>query len=140
MSRVGGAVFPKGYQTYDAIGFNNGPDGRPETDDDLRLGRVDVSWSVEEYAATFGDDDIQFIGSMGRDGTFVPAIDGPNPDRLGERNNIGDAWVVATHTTGQGEQLRARAHLLVTVPLYMRWEPWTDVGSNVVGDLEGNHR
>ena len=129
MARIGGANFPKGYQTYEAIGFNDGPDGKPETDDDLGLGRVDVSWSVEEYATTFGDDDVNFIGSMGHDGTFVPAIDGPNPDRVGDRNNIGDVWVVATHETREGEQLRARAHLLVTVPLYMRWEPWRDWGS-----------
>jgi quinohemoprotein amine dehydrogenase len=127
MARIGGANFPKGYQTYEALGFNDGPDGEAETDDDLRLGRVDVSWSVEEYAATFGDDDITYIGSMGQDGTFVPAIDGPNPNRVGDRNNIGDAWVVATHTTREGQELRARAHLLVTVPIYMRWEPWREL-------------
>jgi quinohemoprotein amine dehydrogenase len=127
MARISGANFPKGYQTYEALGFNDGPDGEAETDDDLRLGRVDVSWSVEEYAATFGDDDITYIGSMGQDGTFVPAIDGPNPNRVGDRNNIGDAWVVATHTTREGQELRARAHLLVTVPIYMRWEPWREL-------------
>ena len=127
MARVGGGNFPKGYQTYEAIGFDDGPDGESDTDDDLNVGRVDVSWTVEEYAATFGDDDVQFIGSMRQDGTFVPAIDGPNPDRVGSRNNVGDAWVIATHRTADGEELRARAHLLVTVPLYMRWEPWQEV-------------
>jgi quinohemoprotein amine dehydrogenase len=127
MARVGGGNFPKGYQTYEAIGFDDGPDGESDTDDDLNLGRVDVSWTVEEYAATFGDDDIQFIGSMRQDGTFVPAIDGPNPERVGSRNNVGDAWVIASHRTADGEELRARAHLLVTVPLYMRWEPWQEV-------------
>ena len=127
MARVGGGNFPKGYQTYEAIGFDDGPDGESDTDDDLNLGRVDVSWTVEEYAATFGDDDVQFIGSMRQDGTFVPAIDGPNPERVGSRNNVGDAWVIATHRTADGEELRARAHLLVTVPLYMRWEPWQEV-------------
>ena len=127
MARVGGVNFPKGYQTYEAIGFDDGPDGEPDTDDDLSLGRVDVSWTVEEYAATFGDDDVSFIGSMRQDGTFVPAIDGPNPERVGSRNNVGDAWVIATHRTTDGEELRARAHLLVTVPLYMRWDPWKEV-------------
>ena len=128
MARVGGGGnFPKGYQTYEAIGFDDGPDSESDTDDDLNLGRVDVSWTVEEYAATFGDDDVQFIGSMRQDGTFVPAIDGPNPERVGSRNNVGDAWVIATHRTADGEELRARAHLLVTVPLYMRWEPWQEV-------------
>ena len=127
MARVGGGAFPKGYQTYEAIGFSDGADGESETDDDLTLGRVEVSWSVEEYAATFGDDDVAFIGSMGQDGVFIPAVDGPNPDRVGSRNNVGDAWVIATHTTADGSELRARAHLLVTVPLYMRFEPWREV-------------
>src|SRR5262249_3258564 len=31
MARVGGAVFPKQFQQFDAIGFNNGPDGKPDT-------------------------------------------------------------------------------------------------------------
>jgi quinohemoprotein amine dehydrogenase len=124
MARVGGAVFPKGYQVFEAIGWNDGPDGEANTDDDLSLGRVDVTWTVEEYSATFTDDDARFVGTMGTDGTFTPALDGPNPERSGMRNNVGDIWVVATHRTGAGEELRARAHLVVTVPLYLRWEPW----------------
>ena len=63
-ARVGGANFPKGYQTFEAIGYNNGPDNENGTDDDLKLGRVNVSWSLEEYTATFGDDDIDFVGSI----------------------------------------------------------------------------
>ena len=51
--------------------------------------------------------------------------DGPNPKRSGNRNNIGDVWVVAEVNGGDvrdtTKPLRARAHLLVTVPLYMRW-------------------
>ena len=125
MARVGGGNFPKGLQTFEAIGWNDGPDGEPETDDDLRLGRVPAEWSLEEYAATYGDDDLAFVGSIEPDGTFVPAMDGPNPEREGSRNNVGDVWVVATHT-GAGE-LRARAHLLVTVPLYLQFDPWQEV-------------
>lgn len=134
MARTGGAHFPKGYQAYDAIGWNNGPDGEANTDDDLELGRVDVAWSIEEYAATYGDDDIDFVGSIRQDGVFDPAADGPNPDRSGNRNNIGDVWVVATHATG-GDELSARAHLVVAPPLYMRWEPWAaiDDGRRPVG-------
>jgi len=126
MARIGGANFPKGYQTFEAIGYDDGPDGEPDSDDDLELGRVDVSWRVEEYAAVLGDDDIDFVGSIRQDGTFDPALDGPNPNRSGNRNNVGDVWVVATHRTGGGEELTARAHLIVTVPLYLRWEPWRE--------------
>jgi quinohemoprotein amine dehydrogenase len=57
----------------------------------------------------------------------VPALDGPNPERHGNRNNVGDVWVIATHERAGAAALRARAHLLVTVPLYMRWEPWREV-------------
>ena len=134
-SRVGGASFPKGYQTFDAWGYNDGPDGQPDTEDDLELGRVDASWHLEEYAATYGDDDIDFVGELRQNGTFVPAADGPNPERSGLRNNIGDVWVVATHGSGDAE-LSARAHLVVLPPLYMRWEPWAeiDTGRRPIGD------
>ncbi len=134
MARTGGARFPKGYQAFDAIGWDDGPDGRPGTDDDLRLGRVDVTWHLEEYAATYGDDDIDFVGTILPDGTFDPAADGPNPERSGNRNNIGDVWVVATHQNG-GEKLTARSHLVVAPPLYMRWEPWAPIDDGrPVGD------
>lgn len=126
MARVGGANFPKEIETFDAIGWNDGPDGEPGNGDDIRLGRVPVTWSLEEYAATFGDDDIDFVGTMGPDGVFTPNIDGPNPNRAGNRNNVGDVWVVATSGSGDAA-IRARAHLLVTVPLYMRWEPWREL-------------
>jgi quinohemoprotein amine dehydrogenase len=124
MARVGGGNFPKGYQVFEAIGWDDGPDGEPETDDDLSLGRVAVTWRVEEYSVTFGDDDLAFVGSLGADGTFTPALDGPNPARRGNRNNVGDVWVIATHASSGGEALSARGHLVVTVPLYLRWEPW----------------
>ncbi len=148
MARIGGANFPKGYQVFDAIGWDDGPDGEPETEDDLRLGRMPVSWSMEEYAATYDDDDIDFVGRLGADGIFAPAIDGPNEARAGKRNNVGDVWIVATYadpgapiaTDGEtaasgsaasesgGDRrqatLRARAHLIVTVPLYLKFDPW----------------
>ena len=125
MARVGGVAFPKQYQQFEARAHHNGPDGEPSTDDDLDLGLADVSWSLEEYAVTFGDDDIQYVGQLDDEGFFTPAEDGPNPARLNSANNIGDVWVVATLTEGAdgaalARPLRARAHLLVTVPLYLR--------------------
>ena len=57
--------------------------------------------------------------------------DTPNPNRSGNRNNVGDVWVVAAYlppgSEASAKPLRARAHLLVTVPLYMDW------GSKEVG-------
>src|SRR5262245_390186 len=125
MARVGGAVFPKQLQQFEAVGVNYGLDGKPDTPDDLNLGLVTVKWSVEEYTATFGDDDAQFVGSIDQNGLFTPNVDGPNPKRSGNRNNIGDVWVVAELVDADAKpvpkQMRARAHLLVTVPLYMAW-------------------
>jgi quinohemoprotein amine dehydrogenase len=125
MARVGGANLPKQYQQFEAIAYSDGPDDEANTDDDLDLGLVDAQWAMEEYSATLDDDDIQYIGTLEQSGRFEPALDGPNPARTGSRNNVGDVWVVATYTPpGTTESLRARAHLIVTVPLYMRWEPW----------------
>ena len=124
MARVGGVVFPVQLAVFDAVGFDDGADGRAGTADDIELGRVPATWAMEEYSAVFGDDDTRYVGSIGRDGTFTPAQDGPNPERTGNRNNVGDVWVVATHERAGSDPLRARAHLLVTVPLYARFDPW----------------
>ena len=126
MARVGGARFPKQYAQFEAYAFHDGIDRKPETSDDLELGPVPVTWALEEYAVTFDDDDLKFIGSIDRTGLFTPALDGPNPARSGQRNNIGDVWVTATHTPDRpgARPMRARALLVSTVPLYMRWEPW----------------
>ncbi len=123
MARVGGVVFPKMVSQFEAFAFSMGPDGKPDTKDDLPIGPVDAAWSVEEYTATFDDDDMKFVGEVNPStGLFTPALDGPNPARSGNRNNIGDVWVVATHKGADGAPMRARAHLVVTVPLYLRWD------------------
>lgn len=124
IARVGGIRFPKQHQQFEVVAWHNGPDGRPDTADDLNLGPVPVRWSLEEYSVTYGDDDLKFVGSISQGGLFTPNIDGPNPARSGERNNIGDVWVVATYEPPGGRPMRARGHLVVTVPLYVRWEPW----------------
>lgn len=125
MARVGGVAFPKQLQQFDATGWHDGPDGKPGTGDDLPLGSVPVTWSLEEYSVTYDDDDLKYVGTIDRNGLFTPAPDGPNPERSGQRNNVGDVWVVARYTPpGGGAAVTGRAHLLVTVPLYMRWEPW----------------
>jgi quinohemoprotein amine dehydrogenase len=127
MARVGGAVFPKMFAQFEAVAFSNGADSKPDTKDDLALGPVDATWTIEEYTATFDDDDRKFVGEIDASrGLFTPALDGPNPARSGNRNNVGDVWVIATHNPPDGgKPVRARAHLVVTVPLYMRWDFFT---------------
>jgi quinohemoprotein amine dehydrogenase len=126
MARVGGGNFPKQFAQFEAFAFHDGLDRKPDTEDDLDLGPVPVSWAMEEYAVTFDDDDMKFIGNIDQRGLFTPALDGPNPARSGQRNNVGDVWVVATYRpTGPNAQpMKARSLLVSTVPLYMRWEPW----------------
>mgnify|MGYP003296133507 CR=1 FL=1 len=53
-------------------------------------------------------------------------VDGPNPARSSSRNNIGDVWVVASfQAPGKNARtLKARALLIVTVPLYVKFQPW----------------
>lgn len=125
MGRVGGVVFPKMLARFDAWTYNNGPDKKPNTNDDLKLDAVVATWAVEEYKATFDDEDIKFVGSMdAATGVFTPNVEGPNPQRKGERNNMGDVWAVASYTPpGTSTPLKGRSHLLVTAPLYMKFDP-----------------
>ncbi|MEO8678380.1 MAG: quinohemoprotein amine dehydrogenase subunit alpha [Vicinamibacterales bacterium] len=129
MARVGGVTFPKMLAQFEAWAYQNGPDGKPDTADDINLGLVDATWSMEEYTTTYDDDDMKYVGRLNEaTGQFTPNIEGPNPDRKGSRNNVGDVWVVAKYNPDPGSgkpvpTLKARAHLLVTVPLYMRFDP-----------------
>ncbi len=125
MARVGGVVLPKMLARFDAWTYSNGPDKKPNTADDVRLDAVAATWSVEEYKATFDDEDTKFVGAIdAATGVFTPNVEGPNPNRKGERNNMGDVWAVATYTPpGATAPLQGRAHLLVTAPLYMKFDP-----------------
>ncbi|HYA16984.1 MAG TPA: quinohemoprotein amine dehydrogenase subunit alpha [Bryobacteraceae bacterium] len=125
LARLGSDVHPKGYQQFEAIGYNRGPDSKINTPDDVDLGPVDVNWSVEEFYATYGDDDKEFVGSLGSNGLFTPSSDGPNPARKFSRNNYGDVWVVATaknEKDSNGKPLVGKSYLVVTVPTYIKWD------------------
>ncbi|WP_323771807.1 quinohemoprotein amine dehydrogenase subunit alpha [Antarctobacter sp.] len=100
---------------FKAIGWWNGPDGTPDTDDDIRLGAVDAEWSVENH-----DDiaeamkDAAFAGQIGADGIFTPAVAGPNPERPFSTNNAGDLKIVA-----KAAGLTGDAQLIVTVQRFI---------------------
>jgi quinohemoprotein amine dehydrogenase len=122
LARTGGVNYPKMYAAFDAWGYMNGPDKKPNTADDVKVDVVDATWSMDEYTATLDDDDVKFVGAVdAKTGLFTPNIEGPNELRSGQRNNIGDVWVVATHNA-DGTPLRGRAHLLVSPPVYMRFD------------------
>ncbi|MEH3048148.1 quinohemoprotein amine dehydrogenase subunit alpha [Sphingomonas adhaesiva] len=125
LARLGGEAHPKGYGQFEAIGYANGPDGKPNTPDDVKLGPVDVDWRVEEFTSVLNDDDKAFVGTLSPTALFTPGADGPNPARRFGRNNYGDVWVVATARSEKdrfGQPLTARAYLVVSVPAYQRWD------------------
>jgi quinohemoprotein amine dehydrogenase len=117
LARLGGTTHPKGYYQFEAIGWSNGLDGKPNTADDVALGPVAAKWSVEEFMAHYGDDDKEFVGSLSADGLFTPNIEGPNEKRKFGTNNYGDVWIVASY-----EGLVSKTYFIVTIPAYMRWD------------------
>ena len=125
IARLGSDVHPKGYQQFEAIGYQCGADGKINTADDVDLGPIDVTWSVEEFYAVYGDDDKDFVGKLGPTGLFTPALDGPNPKRKFSRNNYGDIWVVATaknEKDKEGKPLVGKSYLVVSVPMYVQFD------------------
>jgi quinohemoprotein amine dehydrogenase len=125
LARLGGGSHPKGFQQFEAIGYQRGEDGKLHTADDVELGPVDVSWTMEEFIAAYGDDDKNFVGTLSNTGLFKPSVDGPNPKRQFSRNNYGDVWIVATAKSEKGKDGRplvGKSYLVVTVPQYMQWD------------------
>ncbi|MGE0410360.1 MAG: quinohemoprotein amine dehydrogenase subunit alpha [Amphiplicatus sp.] len=115
LARVGGGggqMAPVGVQ-FEAVAYENGPDGKPETKDDLRLGAVPVRWSIEPWDEAAGiDEDDKFAGVIGDDGLFRPAAAGPNPRRKNNKNNYGNLKIIATYKGGDAP-IEASAHLVV---------------------------
>lgn len=99
-ARLGGGTNAPVSAQFEAVAYLNGPDGKPGTDDDVRLGPVDAAWSVDNYDdKAKAADDVKFAGVMEPNGQFLPAIAGPNPAR-GGHNNAGDLAVTATVQDG----------------------------------------
>jgi quinohemoprotein amine dehydrogenase len=125
LARLGSTSHPKGYQQFEAIAYQRGPDGKPNTADDLDLGPIDANWSVEQFYAYDNDDDKEFVGSLSATGLFTPNSDGPNPQRRFSRNNYGSVWIVATakdEKDKDGRALTGKSYLVVTVPTYIKWD------------------
>ncbi len=123
VARVGGpgdAQMEKVRVAYRAVAYAAGPDGEAGTDDDIRLGPVPVSWSIEpaDDDAAEADDHV-FAGSIDADGLFTPGDAGPNPKRSMSGGNTGRLAVVAT-VAGGAEPVEGRASLLVAAPDFVR--------------------
>ncbi|MBZ5540049.1 MAG: quinohemoprotein amine dehydrogenase subunit alpha [Acidobacteriia bacterium] len=119
LARVGGERYPKKFAQFEAHAFSNGADGVAGSADDLDLGPVKASWKLGEAFTSYDDNDLLFVGSIDQNGLFTPAVEGPNPARRRSTNNAGDVWAEASYTpVGASQELKARAFLLVSVPVY----------------------
>jgi quinohemoprotein amine dehydrogenase len=128
MARLGGVITSKQYAQFEAIAYSAGPDGKNETADDIPLGPVSAKWSTEEFFSTPDDDDVKFVGTVNATtGMFTPNIEGPNPERKKQSNNFGtnnygDVWVDAEYTAPNGKVMKARSYLVVTIPVYVKYD------------------
>jgi quinohemoprotein amine dehydrogenase len=127
MSKLGGIKWPKEYAQFEAIAWAAGPDGKANTDDDVRLGPIQASWGLEEFVSTPNDDDVKYVGSLDDSGLFTPNVEGINPQRKKQDNNLpvenyGDVWVAATYRDPDGKEYKAKSYLVVTIPNYAIWD------------------
>jgi len=127
MARLGGTIAAKQYAQFEAVAYAAGPDGKAQTADDIPLGPVSARWSMEEFVSTPGDDDVKFVGKLNDSGLFTPNLEGPNPERKKQANNYptnnwGDVWVSATFDSPGGTPMKARSYLVVTVPVYVKFD------------------
>jgi quinohemoprotein amine dehydrogenase len=104
---------PKGYEQFEAIGYQRGPDGKSHTTDDVPLGPVEVAWSVEVFRAAEGSNSAS-VGTISPLGLFTPADANPNANF--------DVWAIATaknEKDANGAPLVGKSYLVVTVPTYV---------------------
>ncbi len=120
ISRVGGGggSIPKVTAQFEATGYSFGPDGVKNTDDDIFLGIVPVTWGIDNYNEMAAEmQDAKYAGQITQSGLFIPSVAGPNPMRKYGTNNAGDLKVIATYANGNNV-ITAEAHLIATV---QRW-------------------
>lgn len=122
IARVGGAggPIPKQKSWYRAVGYAAGADGKPGTDDDIRLGYMPASWSLKPFnEIAEHDGDIRYAGTIDDRGIFKPGDAGPNPERKMSTNNVGNLAVTGTVRDGD-QEVSGDSHLLVTVQKFVR--------------------
>lgn len=118
VSRVGGGNTEPVATQFEAVAFHNGADGKPDTDDDFRIGVVSAEWKTgpfDESAAEMKD--AQFAGEITPTGLFNPAPAGPNPERRYGTGNFGDLTITAT-VDDAGRKVSGVARLIVSA---QRW-------------------
>jgi quinohemoprotein amine dehydrogenase len=113
MAAFGSTEYPRGYEQFEAIGYQRGPDGRLHTPDDLELGPVDATWSMEIFYETDASKH-DLVGKVSQTGFFTPAAESAGTNY--------DIWVIATDKNDlskDGKPLVGKGYVVVTVPTYM---------------------
>ncbi|MEQ1883656.1 MAG: quinohemoprotein amine dehydrogenase subunit alpha [Bryobacteraceae bacterium] len=113
LAAFGGEGKARGYQQYEVIGYHRGADGRRHTADDLELGPVEASWSIEIFYEPEGHR-TDHVGEISENGFF-------RPNEKSANNNF-DLWVIAkakNETGADGEPLVGKGYLVLTVPSYV---------------------
>lgn len=124
MAGFGSQKYARGFEQFEAVGYQRGPDGKPHTADDLELGPMDAKWSMEVFYAvdSSGNDE---IGRVSPTGLFTPAPQNPGANH--------DIWVIATVVNEIGKDakpLAGKGYVVVTIPEY------TFNGRHYVRDLD----
>ena len=112
MAAFADEMYARGYQQFEAIGYQRSPDGKAHTADDLELGTMDASWSMQIFYAVDASGNDK-IGNVNSAGLLTPAHRSPG-------GNF-DIWVVAIalHETNQnGKPLVGKGYVVVTIPAY----------------------
>lgn len=113
----GGPIAPDPAQ-LEAVAYMNGPDGKPGTDDDVRIGPMPAKWTVADFdEAAVEAKDAKFGGVVDKSGLFMPAQAGLNPKRGPLLNNFANLSIDATVADGSAK-VKGSGHLIVAPP---RW-------------------
>jgi quinohemoprotein amine dehydrogenase len=111
-----GAAYPPQGVQFVARGVNFGPDGQPDTADDLILEAVDAKWWLEEEKTRDNDDDLKYLQTSVINGLYTPITTyGPIETRFQRREGVGLIAIGASFSDGVNE-LKGRSLLGVTVP------------------------
>jgi quinohemoprotein amine dehydrogenase len=104
MASFGDNTHVRGFQQFEAIACQRGPDGRIHTADDLDLGPVKAVWSMEVFYET---DPAQHdkVGSITQNGFFTPAAKNAGTNY--------DVWIIAT-----AGGMTGKSYVVVTIPTY----------------------
>jgi quinohemoprotein amine dehydrogenase len=124
VASFGDSAHLRGYLPFEAIGYQRGADGRLHTADDVELGPVDVTWSLQVFHAPEGSSP-DFVGTMNAAGLLIPAPENPG-------NNF-DVWAIATAKNEKdrnGAALVGKSYVVVAIPEY------TFNGRRYVRDLD----